>query len=418
MAAAGEERITFSQVLARPDFFRLWLSQAISVVGDKLTQVAFTIYVLQLAKGSAAAVGVGLASQVLPLVIIGPFAGVLVDRWDKRRTMVVSDLLRGAIVAAMSLLGDARLAYLFMFAHAAVGTVFTPAMQASMPELLGDRKEIMAANSLVFSTRYFTDIIGFALGAVIIGTIGVKLAFLIDALTFVVSAALLVGIKKRLAVGEPKPISVRGFLRDLGEGFRYHRDNPVVLSLLISFTGGVLFMGGLNALLIVAVDRLLAVDKSWWGYLLAVQAATMSATVIALGRWAQKVPRPRVIIPGFLVIGICAFSLGFSRSLTVSFLIYAALGVANAAWLIPSITWLQEIVPFEFRGRVMSLRGMVINLSAVISYPVGGQLGDLYGVTPVLAAIGVFLVLIALGSAALPGFREAFLTRGRAGAAA
>ncbi len=408
VTAAPEERVTFRSVIGRRDYRRVWLSQSISYIGDRFTQVALMIYVLDLAEGSAAAVGYLLVAQSIPVIILGLFAGVFVDRWDKRKTMVVCDILRAAIIATAPFISDPLYVYIVAFLMSAVTAVFGPALQASVPELLEDRTEILVANSVMYSTKYFTDILGFTLAGVAVAVIGVRSAFLIDAASFLASAALLVGIGKRLLAGAPRPVTLRGVWGDLVAGFRYHRQNLVVLSLLVSFWVGVLAMGGLNTLLVVGVERLLRVSKYWWSFLLAVQAMTMFAATAALGRWGQKVPRPFFILPGFLGIGVVSIGLALTHSLPVAFLLYGLLGVANTAFLVPSLTWIQEVVPFEFRGRVFGLRGVALNVANIISCSAAGPLGDSLGVTPILLGIGVILCLTGILSSLLPGFRDAF----------
>ncbi len=384
------------------------MAQAVSFIGDRLTQVALMIYVVDLAHGSATAAAMSLLVQSVPVVLIGPLGGVFIDRWDKRRTMVACDLLRAVIIAVVPFLGDARLVYVIAFLMSAVTAVFTPSLQASLPELLEDKREILVANSLIYSTKYFTDILGFGVAGIIIAATGVRNAFLIDAASFLISALFIVRITKRLVAGNPRPVTARGVWNDLVAGIRYHRENLVVLSLLISFSLGVLAMGGLNALLMVGVERLLQVGAYWWSFLLMVQAVAMFASAGAIGRWAQKVPKPYLVLPGFLGIGLCAIGLSLSHTLPLAFLLYAVLGAANSAFLVPSLSWIQEIVPFEFRGRVFSLRNVALNLAAIISYAVAGPLGDRVGVAPVMAGVGVLLCLTTVLSAFLPGFREVF----------
>ncbi|MCL6581324.1 MAG: MFS transporter, partial [Firmicutes bacterium] len=96
MDSRDQERVTFGQVLSRRDFFRVWSAHTVSLLGDRLTQVAIMIYVLELSGGSAALVSLSLAAPLLPYVLLGPFAGVFVERWDKRKVMVVCDLARAA----------------------------------------------------------------------------------------------------------------------------------------------------------------------------------------------------------------------------------------------------------------------------------------------------------------------------------
>lgn len=411
--AAGQRpetgRVTFGRVLQRPDYRRVWLSQGISYIGDRFTQVALMLYVLDLARGSAAAVGYALVAQSVPVIVLGLFAGVFADRWDKRKTMVACDLVRAAVIAAAPLARAPTHIYAVAFLMSAVTSVFDPALRASVPELLHDRDEILVANSLMYSTKYFTDILGFTLAGLAVAAIGVRAAFLVDAASFVASAALLVRIRRRLAAaGPPRPLTLRSVAEDLAAGFRYHARNPVVLSLLVSFAVGVLAMGGLNTLLVVGVKRLLGVGDFWWSFLLATQAVAMFLAVTALGRWGQKVPKPYLILPGFFGIGAVSIGLGLCRSLPAAFGLYALLGVANTAFLVPSLTWIQEVVPFEFRGRVFALRGVTLNLANIASCAVAGPLGDSLGVTPTLVGAGALLCLTGFFSAFLPGFRDAF----------
>jgi DHA3 family macrolide efflux protein-like MFS transporter len=403
-------RVTFALVLSRRDYFRVWLSQGISYIGDRLTQVALFVYIIQIADGSAMAVGLSMIAQSAPVVLFGLVAGVFVDRWDKKKTMVICDLLRAGIIATAPLTDNPLVICLIAFLMSAVTSVFSPALQAATPELLGDRREILVANSLMYSTKFLTDILGFSVAAVVVA-MGVKVAFVIDAASFLLSALLLVGVKRRLGVEKPEPVTLAGVWSDFVAGFRYHRQNVIVLSLLISFSLGVLAMGGLNAMLLLAVQQVLHAKMYWWSLFLAVQAVAMFATAAAIGRWGHKVPKPHLILLGFLGVGFCAIGLAVTRVVPLAFVLYALMGAANSLFLVPSIAWTQELVPFEYRGRVFSLRGMVLNLAAIISYGATGVLGDAIGVAPVLSGVGAALCLTTIISAFLPGFRETLVAR-------
>jgi len=401
--------ITFRLVLSRRDYFRVWLSQGISCIGDRLTQVALFIYIVQIANGSATAIGLSMIAQSAPVVILGLVAGVFIDRWDKRKTMVICDLLRAGIIVTAPFTDNPLIIYLIAFLMSAVTSVFGPALQAATPELLDDRREILVANSLMYSTKFFTDILGFSVAAAVVAITGVKVAFLIDSASFVVSALLIMGVRRRLGAAKPKPVTLASVWNDFVAGFRYHRQNVVVFSLLISFSLGVLAMGGINAMLLLAVQRVLEVEMYWWSIFLAVQAVAMFATAAIIGGWGHKAPRAHLILLGFLGVGLSAIGLAVTRTLPLAFVLYSVMGAANAAFLIPSIAWLQEVVPFEYRGRVFSLRGMVLNLAAIISYAATGVLGDAVGVVSVLSGVGAALCLTTVISAFLPGFRETLI---------
>jgi len=418
MDSRDQERVTFGQVLSRRDFFRVWSAHTVSLLGDRLTQVAIMIYVLELSGGSAALVSLSLAAPLLPYVLLGPFAGVLVERWDKRKVMVVCDLARAAIVCSVPFFDKPWPVLAAAFLMGCFSTCFSPAQLSAIPELLESKREILVAQSLMSSTRYLTDLLGFTAASGVVMAMGCRPAFLIDALTFVVSASFLVRVTKRLVVDGPREVSLAAFRDELVGGIRYHRDNPVVLSQLVSFTVGVLGIAGLNPLLLIAIPRLMGAAPSIYGFLLATQSVTMLLTSTAIGHFGQKVPKPAFVVLGFFGLGLCALGFAFNRSVPVAFLLYALLGLANATFVVPSWSWVQESVPFEFRARVVSLRNTMANLAGMLSYFAAGPLADRFGVGPVACLIGVATCLAAVSSIPLPGFREAFFPSRRKGAAA
>lgn len=418
----GAARVGFAQVLRRRDFRLIWLAQSGSYIGDRLEEVAFWILIMRLANGSAAAVSLVLIASRLPRVILGPLAGVLVDRWDKRRAMVTCDLIRAAIILTAPFMPRPEFVYLLAFLMASVATFFDPAVLSAVPETLADKEEIVVANSISFSTKYITDLAGFAAAAVVVGIVGLAPAFYIDSFSFVFSAALISRVTVRLA---PKPAAPGGTLktaqRDAGEapapkrpgfwtllmeGLRYHRANPTVLSLLISTSMALVAIGGINTLLVVAVPRLLGVPDHWLGYFVAVQAVGMFLVALALQPLTRLMNKARLIVLGYLIGGLAIVVLAFNHVVAMGFLIYFVMGLANTAFMAPAITWVQEITPFEFRGRVMALRLTLLNLIFAVFAPFFGWLADRLGLVPVLASAGLVMAASGVISAFLPGFRE------------
>ena len=390
------------------------MAQAGSYVGDRLEEVAFWLLTMRLAHGSAAAVSLVLIASRLPRIIFGPVAGVLVDRWDKRKVMVACDLIRAAIILTAPFLPRAELVYVVAFLMATVATFFDPAVFSAVPETLAAKEEIVVANSLSFSTKFITDLAGYSAAAVVVGALGLAPAFIIDAFSFVFSAALVSRVATRLA---PKAAPAQGaqpqttparpsFWTQLLEGLRYHRANPTVLSLLVSTSMGLVAVGGINTLLVVSVPDLLGVPDHWLGYFVAVQAIGMSAVALALQPLIRIFNRARLIVLGYLVGGLAVIFLAFTRDAGSGFAIYFIMGLANTAFMAPAIIWAQEVTPFQYRGRVMALRLTVLNLIFAVSAPSFGALADIVGLVPVLAAAGGVMVLAGGISAFLPGFRE------------
>lgn len=420
----------FRSVLRHRDFRLIWTAQAGSYIGDRLEEVAFWLLAMRLANGSAAAVSLVLIASRLPHIIFGPLAGVMVDRWDKRRAMVACDLIRAGIILTAPFIARAELVYVLAFLMATVSAFFEPAIFSAVPETLTGKEEIVTANSLSYSTKFLTDLAGYAAASVVVGAIGLGPAFFIDSFSFVFSAALISRVVTRLAPARPTagaeeaaataatadaaaaPTAVPAaaparptFLSELLDGLRYHRANPTVLSLLVSTSLGLVAVGGINTLLVVAVPHLLGVPDHWLGYFVAVQAVGMTAVALALQPLIRIFNKARLVVLGFLVGGLSIIALAYTRDVATGFAIYFVMGLANTAFMAPVIVWAQEIVPFQYRGRVMALRLTALNLIFAVSAPAFGVLADHLGIVPVLAAAGGVMVLAGIISAFLPGFR-------------
>ncbi|MHB8757444.1 MAG: MFS transporter [Bacillota bacterium] len=414
---ADGSKTGFQSVLRHRDFRLIWAAQAGSYVGDRLEEVAFWLLAMRLANGSAVAVSLVLIASRVPRIIFGPLAGVMVDRWDKRKVMVSCDLIRAGIILTAPFIPRPELVYVLAFLMATVSTFFDPAIFSAVPETLSGKEEIVTANSLSYSTKFITDLAGYAAAAVVVGAIGLGPAFFIDSFSFVFSAALISRVLTRFAPAPAETAAAEAsataattaarptFLSQFLDGLRYHRANPTVLSLLVSTSMGLVAVGGINTLLVVAVPHLLGVPDHWLGYFVAVQAVGMTAVALALQPLTRIFNKARLVVLGFLTGGLAITTLAFTHDLATGFAIYFVMGLANTAFMAPTIAWAQEIVPFEYRGRVMALRLTVLNLIFAVSAPTFGFLADRLGIVPVLAAAGGVMVVAGVVSAFLPGFR-------------
>ncbi len=179
----------------------LWTGQVVSNFGDALTNLALLILTLRLTDSTAAVAGTAIAIA-LPQLLFGMVAGAYVDRWDRKRVMIVSDVVRGAMVLGFLLVGSADqmwLLYTIAFAQATVGTFFLPAKSALLPAIV-DRDDLLSANSVSESSRVIFMLLGTAAAGVLAGTAeSIRVVFWIDAATFLVSALLLTGIRAATA---------------------------------------------------------------------------------------------------------------------------------------------------------------------------------------------------------------------------
>ena len=194
----------FTEVLKNRNFFFLWLGQIISQLGDRLDQMALIAFVYLRAPGSTLEIAKILSFTIIPVFLIGPLAGVYVDRWDRRRTMYICDFLRAILVLTIPLFlfytKTMFPIYLIIFIVFSIGRFFVPAKLSIIPDLV-EKKDLLMANSLVNITGMIAAILGFGISGVLVEWLGAKSGFYLDALSFLVSGVLIFLIAKK-ASGE------------------------------------------------------------------------------------------------------------------------------------------------------------------------------------------------------------------------
>ena len=188
----------FSNILKNRDFFLLWLGQIVSQFGDRLTQMALIALVYKKAPGSSFELAKLFAFVTIPALIIGPVAGVFSDRWDKRYTMIVSDIVRGLLVVFIVLycflvpdIQPTYPIYIAVFIIFSMTRFFLPAKMSIIPDLVS-QDELLLANSLITTTGMIAAVLGLGLGGIfLLPAFGVKVGLVIDAFTFFLSAFLI-----------------------------------------------------------------------------------------------------------------------------------------------------------------------------------------------------------------------------------
>ncbi|MEO8639839.1 MAG: MFS transporter, partial [Chloroflexota bacterium] len=204
------------------NFSLLWVGQLVSFFGDRVHQVALGVLVLQ--RATPLDVGIVFAATAVPNVFLGPLAGALVDRWDRRTTMIACDLVRAGLVLLVPLVINVHIAlvYLIALAVATVGLLFRPAKTAIVP-LIVDEERLVTANSASSINETLADLIGYPVAAAIVaglaGVIGA--AFVLDSATYVVSAVLIWGMVVPREELPSEPFSARAIWSEMAEGWRF-----------------------------------------------------------------------------------------------------------------------------------------------------------------------------------------------------
>ena len=245
----------YARLIRDARFSAFWVAQTVSLFGDRLNQIAIGALVLAVTKSPQDAALVYLAAM-LPNLLLGPLAGTFVDRWDQKRTMIASDLIRAALVVAIPFVAQRNvvLVYAAAFLVTSVSLFFRPAKAAVVPRIVSD-EDLTAANAALWTGETFADIAGFPLAAVLLYLMNgdYALAFWMDAATYVVSAVLIGGLiippVVRLA-GPRVSSAVRAFFQELREGWSILRDKPPLFQNTLISVVAQLAIGATMALMV------------------------------------------------------------------------------------------------------------------------------------------------------------------------
>ena len=405
--------VGYIDLLRRNRSFRqLWLGQVVSQMGDWFNTIALYTIILQLT-GSGRDVGLLLVARFVPSFLFGPISGVVADRFSRRTIMIVSDLLRAVVVLGFLFVRRADqlwIVYVLTVLQLGLSTFFEPAKTAAIPSIVEDR-ELVAANAISSVTWSAMLTIGAAVGGIITDAFGTDVAFILDAATYLLSAALIASIRvPRRAKRERQKLSLgRIFgITETIEGIRYVKDRPRVLAyLLVKPAWGI--GGGILTLLAVFGERIFPVGKGaagGIGVLFAARGIGTAVGPIVARRIAGEGERRMQASIGiaFLIGGVFYIAFGSATSLLFALIV---LGIAHCGgsilWVFSTVM-LQRAVVDSFRGRVFAAELALVTLTMAASNYATGELLDRFQIPPRIVTLGIGILFM------MPGFAW-FLTQ-------
>jgi MFS family permease len=382
----------------------LFVGQAGSNWGDALTNMTLLVLTQRLTGSVAAVAGTAIA-VALPQLLIGMPAGVYVDRWNRKSVMVTSDLIRGGLVLGFILIrgpGDIWLMYGFAFAQACVGAFFNPAKGAMIPALVG-RDRLLAANSVMETSRIVSGLLGTAAAGIWAGTSTLTWPiFVVDAATFA-GAAFLAGSIKTDSRGRPLDGAQASVWSEMLSGVKAAAGNRLLVGVLVG-AGVLMFgLGAVNVLLVPFVIDDLAISETWFGALEGAQVGAMVLSGTLVAALAARFRPTRIITMGLIGCGVVVGAIAGVRNVWQFLAVLFAVG-----WLITPLqasvsTLVQSEVDDEMRGRIGSALATVIGTANVASMALAGLAAAW------LSIRGVFLLSGSI--ALLAGFLTAVLFR-------
>jgi MFS family permease len=381
----------------------LWLGQVVSQMGDWFDTIAVYTITLRLT-GSSRSVALIMVARFLPSVVMGPLSGVVADRFSRRSIMITADLLRAVVVLGFLFIrrpDQMWLVYVLTVLQLAFSTFFEPAKTAAIPSIVSGR-ELLPANAIAAVTWSAMLTLGAAIGGVVAGVFGTDVAFVLDSLTFVASALLILSVKVPKRAPRPKAKLTVGKalgITDTIDGARYVKHRSRVLAyLLVKPAWGV--GGGILTLLAVFGEKVFPVGgktATGIGVLFTARGIGTAIGPMVARRWAgeSRKQMQNAIGIAFLIGGAFYIAFGVSRNFALALLFLAIAHTGGSILWVFSTVLLQQEVEDKFRGRVFAAEMALVTLTMAASNYFVGELMDRFGFSPrvVTAGVGTFFLL-------------------------
>ncbi len=424
----------YVRLALNPSFSALWVGQIISLFGDRVNQIALAAFVYELTD-SALLTALMFFVATVPNLFLSPIAGTFVDRWDQKQVLVVSDILRAAVVllVPVAILLNVWVAYPLVFLLTTISIFFRPARQAILPRIV-DEEDLLSANSAMWVAETIADVINYPLAGLFVVFLrdSLALAFWFDSVTYLASAGLIATIvvppliRRAAAAARPGDAETAGETagetprtdegrtsvgEDLRAGWGFLRNETVLLANTLQGAAGQFSLGMLLvATVILAREITTAPEPAWRATYAFMETAIGAGSLIGgflLGAVAGRARKGRLIIVAYIAFGVGGVALGLVGNVTAVLGILFGMGVANMAFVIPSQTLFQERTPPELMGRVVSFRFALVFGGMSLAMAAGGVLVELFTAAPVIIGAGVISIAAGVGGTFVRAVRDA-----------
>lgn len=401
----------FSEILKNRNFFFLWLGQIISQLGDRLGQMALIGFIPSDVPGSGIQLAKLLSFTILPVFLIGPVAGVYVDRWDRRRTMYAADILRSLLTLFIPLFlfsgNSLGLIYLLIFFIFSIGRFFVPAKLSIIPQIVKE-EDLLISNSLINITGMIAAICGFGIGGLIVEYFGARGGFYLDALSFFISALFIflisshkiIKIKLGQVGREIVEVIRKSVIQEVKEGIIYF-----VKQKEVRFTGLIMFLlgaagGSVYIVGIVFIRQTLKSQTLDLGLLMMFLGLGLFLSSLIYGRFGQHISHYKMIFASLILSGIMlvVFALGIQRypNFFIAVALSLLLGFFISPIIIASNTIVHKASDNRMLGKTFSSLEIAIHLGFLIFMFVSSLLAERFSAVAVLVAIGIIFSVCGL----------------------
>jgi len=397
MTAIAPASPGYRALFCHAGYRRLWIANAISLIGDAVTRIALPVYVYRLT-GSAAALGGTVVIQTLAASLIGLTSGVFVDRLSRKHILTIVPLIQSAMIALLPLTNALWQVLVITFVASGLAIFTGTTRFAAMPDVVGPDLMPYAAASGQISTQVM-NVIGPTIGGVLVALVGTISAFLLDAATFLIAAALVatITIPQITVSGERIPL-----LADFLTGLRYIWSRPVARFLVFGDLAGDIGYMTMLVLTVVLVERVLGYGSALFGLLVAAHAAGFVASALITTRLANRPGRMRYyVMGGMTAAGIGLLIAALWPTIPGVFIGWIVLGAGTApGWTLGSVLW-AKLVPSAVRGRTGAIGNAAASVVQLGSAGAIGAAAATFGVRAAIADAGLVQIVMVVAAITL-----------------
>jgi len=386
-------------VLRLPEFRKLFVAQTISNVGDGMTYMALMLLVNDLTHSTAALAVLSIAVAV-PSMVGGIVGGAVADRFDRRRIMLASDTVRAVLVLGFTLVATADrlpILYIVAFAQAAIGTLFSPARGAIIPRAV-PAEGLMAANGLGQLSRVICSLLGTTVTGLVFAVTGSAApVFVLDALTFLASVAIVFRVSRTLGTPVHEAhASAGGFASSVTAGLRVIAASPTLVATLLGLFVAMLGMGAINILFVPFLINVLHESPAWVGPVEGAQTLSMVLASALIGTLAARFSARSMVVGGLAGTGIVIIAFSQVPNVWVLFPLSFLVGWFVTPLNVAVSTIIQTTAADAVRGRVLGALEASMSTATIVSTAAAGVFGAALGIRTVVAIGGALCAAAAV----------------------
>jgi DHA3 family macrolide efflux protein-like MFS transporter len=394
------------------NFLRLWIAQLISQFGDRIHQLALVGLMAERFPGSTIELAKLMSFTILPVFVIQPVAGVFVDRWDRRTTLFVCDLIRFVLVLLIPFAFFYKTSiwpiYVIVFLVFSFSRFYVPAKMSIIPDLV-TQENLLMANSLVTTTGMIAFVVGCALGGLIIDNYGARMGFIIDAITFLVSGLILFSIRMPFKINRSRIFSTgkemvrtlkTSLWKEFSEGLKYlfsQKEIRFIIAMIFILFSAV---GSIYVVIIIFIQEAFQSVTRDLSVLAICLGAGLFLGVLLYGHFGKNMKWHNTIFLCLLAGGLML--MGFAdcvhqySNLKMAMLLSFLMGMVVGPIFIASNTMIQVVSNETMRGKIFSTLEIIIHLAFVVSMFLSAWLSKFVGRVWILLGVGILFSVIAI----------------------